>query len=239
MNKMKIVLVTAIGLWVASCAQEQQDTARLNELATDAQRYSYAIGMDVGGSLQRTGLEIDLQALQQGLRDCFAGSDSMLTQAEIGQVLRDFQTQARQAMESQQKKDAADNLEEGEAFLETNRNAEGVQVTESGLQYIVLNEGTGATPTAEDRVKVNYQGTLIDGTVFDSSYDRGEPATFNVNRVIPGWTEGLQLMKVGAKYKFFIPAELAYGERSPSPKIPPNSTLIFEVELLGIENDEG
>ena len=163
-----------------------------------------------------------------------AGADSLMTQDECRETMQAFQQKTRAAaMEKQQAQSKAARTE-GEAFLTQNRDAEGVKVTESGLQYLVLVAGDGPKPKVTETVKVHYHGTLIDGTVFDSSVDRGQPTTFPLNRVISGWTEGLQLMPVGSKYKFFIPSQLAYGERSPSPKIPAGSTLIFEVELLEI-----
>jgi FKBP-type peptidyl-prolyl cis-trans isomerase len=191
--------------------------------------------MDIAGSLQRTGVEMDVAAVVRGFRDGYTGSDSLLTQTEVGELVQAFQVQARTAMQKKQQEDAEQALAAGAAFLEENAGGEGVVITASGLQYTIITAGDGAKPKPEDTVRVHYHGTLVDGSVFDSSVDRGQPAVFQVQRVIPGWTEGLQLMNVGSKYRFFIPGDLAYGARSPNPKIPPNSVLIFEVELMGIE----
>jgi len=237
-----VVLMLITSLVAVSCSQADKtdavaNSANLTELTEFSQKYSYAIGQDIAGSLKRTGMEIDLPVLIQGLSDAFAEKPSLLTEEETAQVMQEFQSQAQTARADQQKQLGDMNKKEGEEFLAANKEREGVMTTASGLQYMVLQEGDGPKPAATDRVTVNYEGTLIDGTVFDSSLQRGEPATFALNRVIPGWTEGLQLMNVGSKYRFFVPSELAYGERGPSPKIGPNSTLIFEVELLSIEEE--
>ena len=158
-----------------------------------------------------------------------------MTEEEIGTALQEFQTEMITKMMEERTKKAAENKEAGDKFLAENKTKEGVKTTESGLQYIVEKEGEGDSPAAEDTVEVHYRGTLLDGTEFDSSYKRNEPAKFPLNRVIKGWTEGVQLMKKGAKYKFFIPSELAYGEGGAGEQIGPNSTLIFEVELISFE----
>ena len=232
MRVLTFVALVAIGALIASCSGES--TTGVQELVNDEQRTSYALGLDIAGNLQQAGAEIEFDALLQGLKDGMAGADSLMTQDECRETMQAFQQKTRAAaMEKQQAQSKAARTE-GEAFLTQNRDAEGVKVTESGLQYLVLVAGDGPKPKVTETVKVHYHGTLIDGTVFDSSVDRGQPTTFPLNRVISGWTEGLQLMPVGSKYKFFIPSQLAYGERSPSPKIPAGSTLIFEVELLEI-----
>jgi FKBP-type peptidyl-prolyl cis-trans isomerase FkpA len=233
MHASRFLAVALVCVAVSACGQ-QGGSKELKELTTDVQKGSYALGMDVASYLKRMDVEVDLDAVALGLRHGIAGGDSLLTAPELAQAMKDFQQRAQESMVAKQKAAAAENSTKGTAFLNENKSKSGVQTTASGLQYQVLSEGTGPKPKATDTVSVNYTGTLIDGTKFDSSYDRGQPVTFPVNGVIPGWTEGLQLMNVGSKYKFFIPGELAYGERSPGPEIPPNSTLIFEVELLSI-----
>ncbi|PYJ26308.1 MAG: hypothetical protein DME90_12025 [Verrucomicrobia bacterium] len=176
------------------------------------------------------GQEKSPQLLVAGLKDAIAGKPQ-LTQDQV----KDVMTQFEKDMEQKQKDAGDKNKTEGAKFLEENKKKEGVKTTASGLEYKVIKEGTGAQPKATDMVTVNYRGTLIDGTEFDSSYKRGQPATFPLNGVIKGWTEGLQLMKQGGKYQFFVPSNLAYGERAVGPDIAPNATLIFEVELLDVK----
>ena len=200
-------------------------------LDTELKRFSYMVGLDVAASIQKIGAEIDLDVFMQALDDTLAGREPKLSEADIQQIKQAFIEKRQQAGQTQ----AQENLAQGQTFLEQNKSQKGVKITDSGLQYLVVNEGDGPKPTASDTVTVNYRGTLIDGTEFDSSYERGQPATFPLKGVIPGWTEGLQLMPVGSTFKFFIPPQLAYGERSAGPKISPNSTLIFEVELLEIK----
>jgi len=207
------------------------------ELNTDEQKLGYIIGMDIGKSLREQGTGVDLDSLVQAIRDTYNGEELAMTPEEAAAVRTEY-VQKRQA-EQQAEAAAAGgaNLAEGQKFLAENKSKEGVQSTESGLQYKVVTMGDGAKPAATDTVKVHYRGTLLDGTEFDSSYARNEPISFALNRVIPGWTEGVQLMPVGSKFMFYIPSELAYGEGGGGP-IPPNSTLIFEVELLDIETAE-
>jgi FKBP-type peptidyl-prolyl cis-trans isomerase FkpA len=181
-------------------------------------------------------MDINLDMLKRGFIDGLA-ENSQLSQEELTTLIRNADQEIRARQEALANQSAEDNIAAGKAFLAENANKEGVVVTESGLQYEVLVEGTGTSPSATDTVRVHYRGTLLDGTEFDSSYKRGEPAEFPLNRVIPGWTEGVQLMKEGAKFKFYIPSELAYGTRSTG-AITPNSTLVFEVELLDVVTAE-
>jgi FKBP-type peptidyl-prolyl cis-trans isomerase len=215
-------------LAAASCA-------RGGKLTSTTEKASYAIGLDVGASLQRFQDELDLPLLIQGLTDQLNDREKLLTPEEANAVLQEFATLMQQQSIEERDGLMEKNMAEGQAFLAENSTKSGVVTTESGLQYLMLTEGDGATPVATDQVTVHYRGTLLDDTVFDSSYDRGEPVTFPVNGVIPGWTEALQLMKVGGKYRLFIPADLAYGEQGAGADIGPNATLIFEVELLAIQ----
>jgi len=204
------------------------------ELETDMDRLSYTVGMDIGNSLSEQGLELDLDLLVEALRASFNGEETRLTREEALAERDKFMQRRQQELEEERNVDAQRNLEEGQAFLAQNAERDDVVVTDSGLQYRVITEGEGASPAATDTVTVHYRGTLLNGTEFDSSYAREQPATFALNQVIPGWTEGVQLMKEGSKYEFFIPADLAYGEQGRPGPIGPNSTLIFEVELLEV-----
>ena len=195
----------------------------------ETEKRSYALGCDIGNNLKTMGLPIEKEAFAQGVMDAINGTMSMT----IDELNAQFAL-INKELEENQKKLANAEKEAGTKFLKENKANEGVVETKSGLQYKVITMGTGEKPSATDTVKVHYHGTLIDGTVFDSSIQRGEPIEFPLNRVIKGWTEGLQLMPVGSNFIFYIPGDLAYGEASPSPLIKPNSTLIFEVELLGI-----
>jgi FKBP-type peptidyl-prolyl cis-trans isomerase len=202
-------------------------------------RFSYAIGVNVGRSMKANDIQVNTDLLLKGLRDALAGGQILLTDEEMQTAVQSVQQQVMKQQEEKQKAAGETNKVEGEAFLMKNKERPEVKTTASGLQYEVLKEGTGASPKATDQVTVHYTGTLMDGTKFDSSVDRGQPATFTLNQVIPGWTEGVQLMKVGAKYKLYIPAALGYGERgAPGSPIGPNAALIFEVELLGIGQPE-
>jgi FKBP-type peptidyl-prolyl cis-trans isomerase len=186
--------------------------------------------MNIGLNLSRQKVDINPDVMMAGIKDAIAGKPQ-LTQDQV----KDVMTQFEKDMEQKQKAAGEKNKADGTKFLEDNKKKEGVKTTASGLEYKVLKEGTGAQPKATDMVTVNYRGTLIDGTEFDSSYKRGQPATFPLNGVIKGWTEGLQLMKAGSKYQFFVPSNLAYGERAVGGDIAPNATLIFEVELLEVK----
>ena len=203
-------------------------------LKTELDSVSYAIGMDVAKNVKTNVSEIDSELFIQGYMNYLDSTNILIKEEGVQQVLSAyFQKKQAEKMKEQQA-EGEKNKVANEKFLEDNKSKDGVKVTQSGLQYLVMKEGTGEKPTAESKVKVHYHGTLIDGTVFDSSVERGEPAEFGVNQVIKGWTEGLQLMSVGSKYKFFIPQDLAYGARQTGEKIKPYSTLVFEVELLEV-----
>ncbi|WP_085536814.1 FKBP-type peptidyl-prolyl cis-trans isomerase [Massilibacteroides vaginae] len=230
MKKMSVLIATAVvalGVSATSC-----DSKKSANLKTGADSASYAIGVNTGASYKENlktlpGGEANIDALIAGFVQAIKGDSTQMSPADAQAYLQTYFVEASA-------KEAAKTKEEGVAFLEENKTKDGVITTPSGLQYKVEVEGTGAKPTAEDRVKVHYTGTLLDGTKFDSSLERGEPAEFGVTQVIAGWTEGLQIMPVGSKYTFWIPSDLAYGERGAGGDIKPNSTLKFEVELLEI-----
>ena len=209
-------------------------SAYAQELTTETQKVSYMVGMDVGRNLSQIKDEIDVDVLMQGIKDMMAGGETKLTPEQANEVKQSFMKKMQAKATEERAAAAAKNRTEGEAFLAENAKKPGVKTTESGLQYQVMTQGKGKKPAATDKVKVHYVGTLIDGTKFDSSVDRGQPAEFALNGVIKGWTEALQLMPVGSKYKLFVPSDLAYGEQGTPGPIGPNSTLIFEVELLEI-----
>ena len=204
-------------------------------LKTQKEKISYAIGMNIGTGMHRQSLQIDPNILVRGLKDALAGGKTLMTDEEAKAVMTQLQNEMRKAQQEKMQQAGAANKKEGEAFLEANKTKEGVKVLPSGLQYKILKEGAGPKPTATDTVVCNYRGTLIDGKEFDSSYKRGEPATFPVNGVIKGWTEALQLMSVGSKWQLFLPSDLAYGDRGAGADIGPDATLIFEVELMSIQ----
>ena len=220
--------VAVLSLVLAGCDNKAADSS---DLKTPAQKASYGIGLSMGKNLSQEGMDdLNSQAVALGIEDALAKKDQRLTDEELMEAFGFLQARAQERM-------AALNDEAAKAgadFLVENAKRDGVQTTESGLQYEVVKKAEGAQPKVSDVVSVHYQGTLVDGSVFDSSIERGEPVEFPVGGVIPGWVEGLQLMKVGEKYKFYIPSELAYGAQSPTPAIPANSTLVFEVELLDI-----
>ena len=205
------------------------------QLKDQNDKASYSIGLNIGFTLKRQNLDLNADAFMAGFKDSMSGRKPLLTEQEVKDTMMAFEKDMQQKQEAAGQKSAA----EGEKFLAENKTKEGVKTTASGLQYKVIKEGTGAQPKANDTVTVNYRGTLIDGTEFDSSYKRGQPATFPVSGVIKGWTEALQLMKSGSKYQRFIPASLAYGDRGAGRDIAPNSTLIFEVELLDVKPPAG
>ena len=207
------------------------------ELNTDEQKLGYIIGMDIGKSLREQGTGVDLDTLVEAIRATYNNEELAMTLDEAAAVRKAYVEKRQAAQQAESAAAGGANLAEGQKFLAENKLKEGIQVTDSGLQYKVLTMGDGAKPAATDTVKVHYRGTLLDGTEFDSSYARNEPISFALNRVIPGWTEGVQLMPIGSKFMFYIAPELAYGAGGGGP-IPPNSTLIFEVELLDIESSE-
>jgi len=202
---------------------------------SDSERAGYSWGMMLAASLKKADVRLDVDMIAQAMKDVLAGKKTLLSEQEAQQVLTELQLRTREELQKKQAELAEKNKAEGQKFLEENKAKEGVKTTLSGLQYKVIRSGSGACPKASDKVTVHYKGTLLDGTQFDSSIDRGEPQTFEVNKVIRGWAEAMQLMKVGDKWQLFIPSDLAYGPRGNMRNIPPNATLIFEVELLGIE----
>ena len=227
---------------LGACQQQAATSAADAEVAldTDAQKFSYSAGFEIGGRLkQMDSVDIDLAAMSAGLADAYGSKDGRLTDEEMAEVKQNIYKAAAEKRNAEAAKKAAANLEEGQAFLAENAAKEGVKTTESGLQYQILEAGEGDAPAATDTVVVHYAGTLINGEEFDSSHKRGQPATFKLNGVIKGWTEGLQLLKPGGKAKLFIPPELAYGERGAGAMIGPNATLVFEVELLEVKKAEG
>ena len=208
-------------------------TALATELETDAQKLGYIIGMDIGGSLKQQDADLDLDSLLDAIRATYNGEALAMTPEEAATIREQFIAKRRAEAETERQSLAAAKAAEGDKFLLENRVKEGVIVTDSGLQYMVVEMGDGAKPSATDNVTVNYRGTLLNGEEFDSSYARNQPVTFQLDQVIPGWTEGVQLMPVGSKFKFFIPPNLAYGPAGGGP-IGPNATLVFEVELISI-----
>jgi len=208
-------------------------------LKTRTERFSYALGMNigsgVGANLKKQSIDVDSDLVAQGLKDSMSGAKTRMTEEEEKQVLNEVQDEVKKAQQAKLEQAGAKNKADGEAFLAENKSKEGVKTLPDGLEYKILTEGKGPKPAATDSVVCNYKGTLIDGTEFDSSYKRGQPATFGVSQVIKGWTEALQLMPVGSKWQLFIPPDLAYGPGGAGGAIPPNATLIFDVELISIK----
>ena len=228
------LLVTLGGLGLM--AQDPPPPPPPMEVKTLAQRAGYAVGWDLGQKMKQSGADLDVDALARGIRDVLEGREALITPEAMNQAMQELQQAVEATQKTKMAESAAKHKAEGEAWLAKNKAAEGVQVTPSGLQYKVVKPGNGQKPAPTDTVTVNYEGKLIDGTVFDSSYARQQPATFPLNRVIKGWTEGLQLMDVGSEYMLYIPADLAYGETPrPGGPIPPNAVLVFKVELLEIK----
>lgn len=201
--------------------------------ANETEKMSYAMGINVADYVANAPIELEPAKVLEGLQDALAGTPG-LTPEEYASAMQMLQTKVQEGAKAKAEEMADSNLKEGTAFLEENKKKDNIKVTASGLQYEVLTDAEGKKPSAASKVRVHYTGSLLNGQVFDSSVQRGEPAEFGLNQVIRGWTEGLQLMSEGAKYKFYIPAELAYGQRGAPGAIPPNAALIFEVELLKI-----
>ncbi len=229
-GRISIIILSIFLLFSVCRADEQQqpDNVKFRE--------SYSLGYEFGASVKRQEIEVDIDVLLSAARDALEGRKPALSAEEIRDALKDLRRKVTVAQQLRQQKRVAKNLEEGKAFLEANKTKEGVKTLPSGLQYMVLLEGSGPIPKATDMVKVHYRGTLINGTEFDSSYSHGEPMIIHADGMMRGWTEALQLMKVGSKWKIFVPTELAYAER-PFGRIPPNSALIFEIELLDAGED--
>jgi FKBP-type peptidyl-prolyl cis-trans isomerase FklB len=225
----KFVMVCLLALTTQLTAQKNP------KLETQKDSVSYIIGTDIAKNLKKQEINVNPDILSKGFKDAYTGNKLLLSEKQIEEVMTGFQQQMMSKQSHQMAQLAEKNKKEGELFLAANKKKDSVMTLPSGLQYKVIVEGTGRMPTANDTVTTNYRGTLIDGTEFDNSYKRGEPATFAVNRVIPGWTEALQHMKVGSRWELFIPAELGYGERGAGQSIGPNAALIFEVELLSIK----
>lgn len=221
-----------LGVMLLACqvSAEEQIT-----LKSKKDKTSYAIGLDLAKNLKRESIELDPDILLKGVKDGLSGAKSLMPEEEIQGILSALRQELIEKQAQEVKKLAGKNKKEGEIFLEENKKKEGVKILPSGLQYRVIAEGAGRSPKETDTVTVNYRGSLIDGTEFDSSYKRGSPASFRVNGIIRGWTEALQLMKEGAKWQLFIPPDLAYGERGAGNVIGPDATLIFEVELISIK----
>lgn len=219
-----------------STGTETQSTAGVagESSAEDLDKISYVVGYQMGGSVKNAGIDVNIEELIRGIKDAIEGRDGAVREEEAMEVMSRLQSTIREKRRKEMATQASENQEKADAFLSDNAKAKGIQTTASGLQYKVIQEGTGPSPKAGDTVTVHYRGTLLDGKEFDSSYSRQEPATFQVGQMIPGFDEGLQLMKQGGKYQLFIPPSLGYGTRNVGP-IPPNSVLVFDVELLKVE----
>ena len=229
-TRLTSVIVLSSGLYACN-----DGSSTIQALESLQQKASYSYGVDVATRLKQQGIELDVKALNQGIADAYNGNELALSEEDRLQAKTTFQTELRDALVKQQADVAEKNLADGKAFLEENSKKPGVITTDSGLQYKILTTGDGKQPKDSDTVTTHYKGTLIDGREFDSSYKRDKPASFPVKGVIKGWTEALQLMHVGDKWQLFIPSDLAYGETKRSELIQANSTLVFELELLGIK----
>lgn len=240
-KKMLLLAALTASSLVVACAKKEGEPAKseakadASGLTTDAQKFGYAIGVDLGKSLQPVKADVDIDSLKAGLDDAVNGKTPKLDDAAREEVKMSVAKKLQEKQVAERQKQADTAKVEGEKFLADNAKKAGIKTTASGLQYEVLTEGKGDHPKASDQVTVHYKGTLLNGEEFDSSYSRNQPVTFPLGNVIPGWTEGVQLMTPGSKYKFYIPAALGYGERGAGVKIGPNETLVFEVELLSIE----
>ncbi len=232
-----LIVLHALAAPVFAADKQADDT--VENLETQKERISYSVGYFYYNAIRGQGYDIDYNAFLQGVKDCEAGGPALLNEQERKAALTQFKNEMQQ-MQAKKKKDLLEkNKAEGTAFLAENKKKEDVKTLESGLQYKILEKGDGKSPSPQDTIKCHYRGTTIDGKLFDSSYKRGEPATFKLDGVIEGWTEAIQLMKTGGKWKIFVPPELAYGDRGAGNAIEPGSTLIFEVELLSIEETAG
>ncbi len=234
-TRMKSTVCILSVLLIAAACSRQGDEPRVSSLESQVDSISYSIGMNLGTGLKDQGIEVDTGILKQGIMDAYLDREPVLAEPEWRRVLMTFQQDLRREQRATTSREAEVNQAAGEIFFEENATRDGVVTLPSGLQYRIIAEGAGPSPLATDNVVVHYTGKLLDGTVFDSSVERGSPATFRLNQVIKGWTEGLQLMKVGSKYELFIPSQLAYGLQGSGRKIKPNQSLIFEVELLEIK----
>ena len=229
---MKVLLIVVLCLVLVACQGNTQDKV---ELKTQKDTVSYGIGTDIGKNLKAQSIDVNPSVLAAGIRDAIADGKMMLPDEQIQAAMTNFQKELMARQQEKARELGEKNKKEGEAFLAANKTKEGVKTTASGLQYKVVKEGNGPKPKPEQTVTVHDKGTLIDGTEFDNSYKRGEPTSFQLSGVIRGWTEGIQLMSVGSKYTFYIPAELGYGAAGAGQAVPPNATLIFDVELLSIK----
>jgi len=229
---MKLQLIAALGIVFLTSYVWAADEMVLKD---QKDKVSYSMGINIGSNLKKESIDVNPEALIRGIKDALSGGKPLMTEQEINETMMNFQKELIAKQQSRLKELGEKNKKEGEAFLAENKKREGVVTLPSGLQYKVIKEGNGKIPKLTDTVTIHYKGTLIDGTEFDSSYTRGQPATFPVKGVIAGLTEALQLMKVGSKWQLFIPSNLAYGERGAGDDIGPNATLIFEVELVSIK----
>jgi FKBP-type peptidyl-prolyl cis-trans isomerase len=236
MRKIVLALLISTGLMTSMCTNTGKVST--SDLKTLQDTVSYLVGMNMGTQWKQQEVDFNPEIIYAALKSALNGDTSMFNQAQAQKIFGEFQNLMRERSMEKSQRESKENKAKGEEYLEKNKAKKGVKVTESGLQYEVLVEGKGAKPKATDKVKVHYHGTLIDGKVFDSSVDRGQPTEFGVSNVIKGWTEALQLMPVGSKWRLVIPSDIAYGDRRVSADIAPGSTLIFEVELLDIVTDK-
>ena len=225
-----VILMTGGQAWAADEAAQKAQTPQM----TDKEKLSYTLGVNTGKNLQQQSIDIDPNQFTKGMKDALSGTKPALTDEEMLQVIMALQKDMQEKQTAKMQVVAEENKKKGEAFLAENKKKEGIKTLPSGLQYKIIKNGKGKSPKVTDTVTANYKGTSIDGNEFDSSYKRGEPATFALKGVIPGWVEALKMMKVGSQWQIFVPANLAYGERGASPVIGPNETLIFDIELLKI-----
>lgn len=228
--KVPVAVVLGMAFFSGICAAAEKP-----EVKGQKDKISYSVGYQVGGDFKKQGVELNPEMLVKGAQDALSGAKPLVSPQEMNKTLVDLKRKIVAEDKAKQAKIAEKNLNEGKAFQERNAKAEGVVTLPSGLQYKVLKEGTGTSPKANDNVTVHYRGTLIDGTEFDSSYKRNKPATLKVNRVLPGWQQALLLMKAGSKWQLVVPANLAYGARGAGPRIGPNSTLVFDFELISVQ----